>query len=138
MNNRKYDDIIHLTHPTSAVHPPMPVAARAAQFSPFAALTGYDAAIAETARLTDARVELDEVRQSELNDRLQVIMARIEENPLVTVTYFKPDERKDGGSYVQVNGHIKKVDTCGHMIVMMDGTRISMDEIYEIEAEFIN
>ena len=96
----KYDNILRLPHPTSAKHPRMPVSERAAIFSPFAALSGHAGAIAETARLTDQRIELDEDTRAELDRRQTVLLEHIAEQPEVTVTWFQPDERKDGGAYV--------------------------------------
>ena len=93
-----YDDIINLPHPTSTKHPRMPMSDRAAIFSPFAALTGHAAAIQETARLTDQRMELDEDTRAELDRRQAVLLKYIAEQPEVTVIWFQPDERKDGGS----------------------------------------
>ena len=93
-----YDDIIHLPHPTSSKHPRMPIADRAAIFSPFAALAGHSAAIAETARLTNQKAELDEDARAELDRRQAVLLEQIGQQPEVTVTWFQPDERKDGGA----------------------------------------
>lgn len=107
---------------------------RAAQFSPFAALTGYDAAIAETARLTDQRVELDEYERQALNEKLQFISEHLNEPPKVSITYFLPDARKDGGEYVTVTGNVKKIDDYEHKIVLMDGTRILMEDMIGIEG----
>lgn len=129
----KYDDIIHLPRPVSQRHPPMPVSERAAQFSPFAALTGYDAAIDETARLTDAPVELAESRKLELNAKLQLLMENIARQPEVTVTFFVPDERKQGGSYVSRRCRIRRVDTHNRHILLSTGEQILFDRIVELE-----
>ena len=137
--DHKYDDIINLPHHTSPTRPRMSSIDRAAQFSPFAALTGYDAAVKETARLTDERIELDENRKSFLNEKLQMIAENSQEHPMVTITYFQPDERKAGGSYVNVTDKAKKIAEYGREIVMEAGTRIPIEQIYEIEGEiFIN
>lgn len=133
--NRRYDDIIGLPHPTSAAHPRMSMTARAAQFSPFAALTGYDAAIRETARLTLERIELDEDSKAWLDAKQQLLLCRIGEHPEVTVTYFVPDEKKSGGAYVTVTGNVKRIDTCARSMVMTDGTAIGLDDILEMESE---
>lgn len=106
--DHSYDDVIHLPHPASKIHPRMSMVDRAAQFSPFAALTGYDAVLKETARLTGERIELDEYEKNALNERLQLIAATLGEDHEVSITYFKPDELKAGGEYVTVTGEIKK------------------------------
>lgn len=130
----EYDDIIHLPHHVSVKHPPMAAIQRAAQFLPFAALTGYDAAIEETARLTDERMELAEDAVTILSDRLKILAERITERPEVTITYFLPDRRKSGGAYVTLSGTAKKVDEHKRIVVMADGTTIPMDGISEIDG----
>ena len=131
---RKYGDIIDLPHYVSKTRPQMSMVDRAAQFSPFSALTGYDAAVTETARLTDEQAELDEGRIAALDERLQGVRDRIVkgERPEITVTYFQPDEKKSGGSYVTVVGTVKRVDEYARVIEMMAGNRILIDRIYEI------
>lgn len=133
-----YDDIIDLPHPTSARHLRMPAADRAAQFSPFAALTGYEAAIRETARLTERRVELDEDTKAELDRRLRLIAGHLAERPTVCITYFLADGKKEGGSYQTATGFIKKIDEFQQVVVMMDGTLIPIDDIYEVESELLH
>lgn len=108
-NMHKYDDIINLPHYTSSKRPRMAMIDRAAQFSPFAALTGYDAAVKETARLTEDRVELDEYQKSALNDRLQIVQERLSDTPVISITYFVPDERKSGGAYCTENRCHQKI-----------------------------
>lgn len=130
-----YDDIIHLPRHVSSTHPHMSVIDRAAQFSPFAALTGYNAAIKETERQTDERVELDEYVKDSLKNRLQIIVDKIKEHPPIAVTYFQPDEKKDGGSYVTVAGRVKKIDLYTRILVMMDGKIIPIDDIIGIDGE---
>ncbi len=132
----QYDDIIHLPHHVSTRHPQMTAADRAAQFSPFAALTGYEAAIAETARLTERKPELDENKKEELDIKLQMIREHLSMKPEAAITYFVPDSRKAGGSYLQVSGIVKKVDEREHLIIMEDGTSIPFHEIYEIRGSF--
>lgn len=129
-----YDDIINLPHHVSTKHPRMAALDRAAQFSPFAALTGHDAAIAETARLTDIRLELDETQKEELNERLQMIREHISLKPEISITYFVPDEKKEGGSYHQIIGTVKKLDDIGHRVIMRNGTIIPMNDIYVMEG----
>ena len=108
---------------------------RAAQFSPFAALTGYDAAIKETGRLTDEKIEMDEEALNILNMKFQILVDSLDDEPEVTFTYFKPDERKAGGAYSEVTGTVKKVDDFERLIVMQNGTKIVMDDILNIEGK---
>ena len=110
MNNR-YDEIMELPHHVSKTRPQMPLSDRAAQFAPFAALTGYDSAIKETGRLTDERIELDEEALTALDRKYQLLMDTLDDAPEVTIIYFQPDERKAGGQYVSATGTVKKVDT---------------------------
>ncbi len=130
-----YDDIINLPHHVSATRPRMAAIDRAAQFSPFAALTGYDAAIKETTRLTDERIELDEYRKDALRERLQITAARIQEHPEIEITFFQPDAKKDGGTYVTVVNSVKKIDEYQRVVVMADGTVIPIDHIISMEGE---
>lgn len=132
-NINSYDDIIKLPHHVSASHPHMPILDRAAQFAPFAALTGHGAAIKETARLTNRRIELDENRKEILNDTLRTLAEKIGKGPVIAVTYFKPDQRKDGGSYITVEGILKKLDQYKGRLILEDGTQISVDDIVEME-----
>lgn len=127
-----YDDIINLPHHVSQKHPHMAMIDRAAQFSPFAALTGHGAAIEETARLTDELVELDESRKEIINEKLVFISQAAEDAPEVTVIYFVPDGRKFGGEYVSVTGKVRKIDACRHDIVMSDGRVIPIENVYDI------
>ena len=131
----KYADIICLPHHTSRTRPRMPVSARAAQFAPFAALTGHDAAIKETARLTDDFTDLDESMKRNLDEKLVLILEKLNEKPIVTITYFLKDLRKAGGSYEAAEGWIKKVDFYDRVIVMGDQTRIMLDSIVDIESD---
>lgn len=128
-DNHRYDDIIRMPHHTSTVHPHMPVTDRAAQFSPFAALTGYEDAIREKARLTESRMELDEYEKAELDEQFKRIQERLTESPEVTITYFQPDVRKDGGAYLTVTGCIKKIDQYERLLILRNGEKIPMDEI---------
>ena len=128
-----YDDIIDLPHHVSDTRPRMSRLDRAAQFSPFAALTGYGAAIKETARLTDERVELGEYELMELNAGIHMLMERIEEHPQVEITYFKPDERKDGGAYLTVKSRAKRLNEYERFILLENGTEIPFNDIYKIE-----
>ena len=130
-----YDDIINLPHHISTTRPHMTAIDRAAQFSPFAALTGYDSAIKETARLTDKRVELDEYIKDTLSDKLQIIADRIKEHPEIAITYFKLDAKKNGGDYVTAIGTAKKIDEYERVVVMTNGTSIPIDEIISIDGQ---
>lgn len=128
----KYDDIIGLPHPVSAVHPQMMRADRAAQFSPFAALTGYGDAVKETARRTDEKPELTDEEKEKLNRKLQFLAGHPGEKPTVSIFYFKEDERKSGGACVTVSGAVKKIDTDKKTVVMQDGTEVGIDQMIAI------
>ena len=131
-----YEDIIDLPHHTSTTHPPMSAFDRAAQFSPFAALTGHDAAITESARLTETRVELDEYSKADLNRRLCILQDRMDEQPSVSITYFQPDTKKSGGAYITAAGCIKKMVEYERAVVMQDDTRIPIDQIIAVDGEW--
>ena len=131
MNNR-YDEIMGLPHHVSKTRPQMPMSDRAAQFAPFAALTGYDSAIKETGRLTNERIELDEEALTALDRKYQLLIEALDDAPEVTIIYFQPDERKAGGQYVSATGVVKKVDTFGRRILLQDGTRIPLDSVYDL------
>ena len=135
---KAYDDIIDLPHHVSAARPQMTAIDRAAQFSPFAALTGYDSAIKETARLTDERVMLDECAKAALSDRLQIIAERIKEHPEIAITYFQPDAKKNGGAYVTAVSSVKKIDEYKRVVVMTDGAAIPIDEIISIDGQIFD
>ena len=127
-----------LPHHVSKTRPQMPMSDRAAQFAPFAALTGYDSAIKETGRLTGERVELDVEALSALDMKYQLLMEALDEAPEVTITYFQPDERKAGGKYVSAVGAVKKIDDFERRITMRDGTRIPMDDVLSIDGELFS
>ena len=129
-----YDDIINLPHPNSAKHPRMSMIDRAAQFSPFAALTGHGAAIEETARITDRRIELTEEEKTVLDEKLRLLLETGGEG---MITYFLPDERKDGGAYVTKLGTIKKIDPLEGRVILTDRTAIPIKDILEIEIRTI-
>ena len=134
-SNHRYDSIKKLPHHQSATRPHMSLNDRAAQFSPFAALTGYEDAVAEAARLTDTKIELDEYAKGAINERLNAIQVTLNEQSDVSVTYFLPDKKKSGGAYVTVTGYVKKVDEYEHIIVMRDGRKVPIDDISEIDGE---
>lgn len=136
MNDRmechRYDDVINRQHPTSKKHPRMSNMNRAAQFAPFAALTGYEESIEETARLTDRRIELSEDDIEELNAKLNFIQEHIKERPEVTVTYFQPDERKEGGAYITVTGKVRRIDKFNQIIIFENSMEITMEKVFNI------
>ena len=129
-----YDDIINLPHPTSKRHPRMPIRDRAAIFSPFAALSGHGAAIAETARLTERRMELDEDTRAELDRKQAVLLEHIDEQPEITITWFQPDEKKDGGAYLTTTGRLKKLRELERLLVLADGTEIPLEDVVALES----
>ena len=134
----KYDEIINLPHHVSKTRPQMPMSDRAAQFAPFAALTGYDSAIKETGRLTDEKIEFDEETLTVLDRKYQLLMDALDEAPEIEITYFKPDERKAGGKYVSATGTVKKVDDFERLITMRDGLKIPMDDVLSIDGELFS
>lgn len=133
--SNKYDKIINLPHHVSSTRPHMSMIDRAAQFSPFAALTGYDAAVKETARLTEQQIELDEYEKAALDQRILLLQEHLKELPEVTITHFVPDKRKDGGKYVSITEAVKKIDTYEKQIVLVDKSKISIENILSIEGE---
>ena len=131
----KYDDIINLPHHVSKTRKPMSMESRAAQFAPFAALSGHDEAVNETARLTSSRMDLSQ----EMLDNLSLRLAyALEQGAPVTVTYFQPDAYKDGGKYVTASGIIKKVDDVEGTIVFSDKRTIRLDDIYWLDGDIFN
>ena len=136
--NEKYDEIMSLPHHVSKTRPQMPMSDRAAQFSPFAALAGYDSAIRETGRLTDEKIELDEESLTALNVRYQMLMDVLAEGPEVRITYFKPDEKKAGGAHMTIIGAVRKIDDFEQMITMRDGTRIPMGDVLSLEGDLFS
>ena len=133
----KYDDIIHLPHHVSQTHPQMPMCDRAAQFSPFAALTGYGAVIRETGRLTETRPELDEDAKSELDRRIALLSALLENRPLVTVTYFQPDAKKEGGACLTITGVVQKIDEYHRVLVMEGGLQVPISDLLSLDGEWL-
>lgn len=133
----KYDDIINLPHYVSKKHPSMSLLNRAAQFSPFAALTGHNDAIQETARLTNSFIELSEDRKRQLDERLQLIRENLELEPEIEAIYFQPDGRKDGGAYVTVCGRVKRINGQERRIVFTDGTVLPIDYLFEIRGDML-
>lgn len=135
-DEHRYDDIINLPRHQSPTRPRMPLIDRAAQFSPFAALTGYDETIKETVRPVDERIMLEEDAIAKLNEQFKLLHSKIEENPFVLLTYFVPDEKKDGGKYITVSGNVKKIDEYEKVIILQDEIKIPINEIIGISIEF--
>jgi len=134
----RYDDIIHLPHPISPRHPRMSVRSRAAQFAPFAALSGYGDAIDETGRLTDRQILPDESEVSSLERRLQLLWENLAAQPRAIFTYFRPDERKSGGAYFTVEGTVKKIDPIEKAVTLQRGTVIPMEDLLSVESELFS
>ena len=130
-----YEDIVDLPHHVSRKHPQPTMADRAARFAPFAAITGYEEMVLEEARVTDVRIEMDESSKAALNEKLNMILEFIDEQPEVSITYFEPDKRKAGGAYVTVTGTVKRIDEYEHLVIMTDGKKINIDEIYNLQSE---
>lgn len=131
-----YDDIIHLSRPISTKHLPMPMEKRAAQFSPFAALTGYEELTIETSRLTTQQSELSEDDKESLDFKMNQLM-QLSPHPQVTVEYFAQDARKAGGSYQTISGIIKKVDTTFHKLILSENTELEFDRIRSIDSPLL-
>jgi len=134
MPNNPYADIVNLPHHVSTVHPQMTMAQRAAQFSPFAALVGYEDVIDETSRQTDSKRELDETEKAELDRKLRVIESHLAERPVVEIEFFVPDKTKAGGEYVFKTGEVEKIVLAEHVVVV-GGEAIRMDRIVGIEGQ---
>lgn len=137
MKENNYEDIINLPHHTSKKYPRMSLEARSAQFAPFAALTGYDEVLIETARLTNERVEIDETIKVIIDSKLQIIKEHIMQKPLITFMYFVPDLKKDGGKYVTVTGNVKKIDEYRNVLILENKTEIPISEIIDINGNIV-
>lgn len=133
-----YEDIINLPHHELTTRQRMPRINRAASFAPFAALTGYDDAVRETARLTSERIELDEGTKEVLNDKLRIALDKAGEQPEISITYFLPDKKKSGGAYVTVKAVIKRIDEYERLVIFTDKSSIPIDDIYEIGGDIYN
>lgn len=136
--DHKYDDIIHLPHHTSKTHPRMSMTERAAQFAPFAALTGYDSVIKEVGRFTEQKVELGESEIEELERALNQLTMLVEEQPKVAITYFQPDSKKEGGAYIKATGYLKQIEEYSRTLILADGMRIPIGDITDIEFDCID
>ncbi len=132
-DEHKYDDIINLEHHVSTKHSRMSLENRSAQFAPFSALTGYEEAVTEEARITENRIDIDEEAKIEVNEKLNYIMKHLDKNIIVSVTYFEKDKKKQGGSYKTIKGIIKKIDDFRKTIEMQTGEIIKIEELKKIE-----
>lgn len=131
---KNYNEIIKLPHHESDKHPRMSRENRAAQFSPFAALTGYDAEINETARLTNKKLELSEDRINDINTKLQILMDNISERPKISIEYFVSDKKKSGGEYITISGNLRRIDEYERTMILKDGRTVLIDDIYSIDG----
>ncbi len=134
MTDSRYDDILHLPHPDPVRHPRMTIAERAAQFSPFAALTGYGDVISETGRLTEARPELDDEQKAALDASLHDIRERLSEHPAVRLRYFRPDGKKAGGALLSLEERVRNIDDAHHTLVLEGGQSVPLADIVGLEA----
>nr|WP_297933961.1 hypothetical protein [uncultured Blautia sp.] len=130
-----YEDMLELPHPVSKMHPQMPRRDRAAQFAPFAALTGYEEAVREAARITEEKMILDEDSKVQLDWKLRCLQEKVKEQPIIIVTYFMKDERKKGGKYVTVTGVLKKIDSYTHQFVLENGEEIPVEDVVSLDIE---
>ena len=130
-----YEDIVNLPPHISKRHPQPSMMDRAARFAPFAAITGYEEMVLEEARVTEERIDLDEGALALLNEKLNMIQEFLDEEPEVTITYFEPDKKKSGGAYVSITGTVKRIDEYEHLVLMTDGKKIRIDEIYNIQGD---
>lgn len=130
-----YEDIVNLPPHISKKHPQPSMIDRAARFAPFAAITGYEEMVLEEARVTEERVDLDEGALSLLNEKLNMIREFLDEEPEVTITYFEPDKKKSGGAYVNITGIVKRIDEYEHFVIMTDGKKIRIEDIYAIGSD---
>ncbi len=130
-----YEDIVDLPHHVSRKYPQPTMADRAARFAPFAAITGYEEMVLEEARVTDDRIEMDESSKAALNEKLNMILEFLDEQPEVSITYFEPDKKKAGGAYITVTGTVKRIDEYEHLVIMTDGKKIRIEDIYAIGSD---
>ena len=130
-----YEDIVNLPPHISKRHPQPTMMDRAARFAPFAAITGYEEMVLEEARVTEERIDLDEGTLSLLNEKLNMIQEFLDEEPEVTITYFEPDKKKSGGAYVNITGIVKRIDEYEHFVIMTDGKKIRIEDIYAIGSD---
>ena len=130
-----YEDIVNLLPHISKKHPQPSMMDRAARFAPFAAITGYEEMVMEEARVTEERIDLDEGALALLSEKLNMIQEFLDEEPEVTITYFEPDKKKSGGAYVSITGVVKRIDEYEHLVIMTDGKKIKIEEIYHLQSD---
>ena len=130
-----YEDIVNLPRHISKVHPQATMADRAARFSPFAAISGYEDMVKEAARVTEERIDITDAAKELLNEKLNMIIEFLDEEPEVTITYFEPDKKKDGGAYISITGTVKRIDEYERIVLMSDDKKIRTEEIYAIESD---
>ena len=130
-----YEDIVNLPPHISKKHPQPSMMDRAARFAPFAAITGYEEMVLEEARVTEERIDLDEGALALLNEKLNMIQEFLDEEPEVTIIYFEPDKKKSGGAYVNITGIVKRIDEYEHFVIMTDGKKIRIEDIYAIGSD---
>ena len=133
--NFPYEDIVNLPPHISKKHPQPSMMDRAARFAPFAAITGYEEMVLEEARVTEERIDLDEGTLSLLNEKLNMIQEFLDEEPEATITYFEPDKKKSGGAYVSIAGVVKRIDEYEHLVILTDGNKIRIEDIYALESD---
>ena len=130
-----YEDIVNIPRHISKVHPQATMADRAARFSPFAAISGYEDMVKEAARVTEERIDITDATKELLNEKLNMIIEFLDEEPEVTITYFEPDKKKDGGAYISITGTVKRIDEYERIVLMSDDKKIRIEEIYAIESD---
>lgn len=130
-----YEDIINLPPHISKKHPQPTMMDRAARFAPFAAITGYEEMVLEEARVTEARIDLDEGALSLLNEKLNMVQEFLDEEPEIKITYFEPDKKKSGGAYIDITGTVKRIDEYECLVIMTDGRKIRIEDIYSLESD---
>lgn len=133
-----YEDIVNLPPHISKKHPQPTMLERAARFAPFAAITGYEEMVLEEARVTEERIELDEGTLAMLNEKLNIIHDSLDSEPVIQITYFEPDKKKSGGAYISVTGTVKRIDEYERLVIMSDGKKIRIDEIFGLEGKLFD
>ena len=137
-DNFPYEDIVDLPPHISKKHPQPTMLERAARFAPFAAITGYEEMVLEEARVTEERIELDEGTLAMLNEKLNIIHDSLDSEPVIQITYFEPDKKKSGGAYISLTGTVKRIDEYERLVIMSDGKKIRIDEIFGLEGKLFD